>query len=188
MFRCWQHESRRVRWLHVFAWPVSAHARSETVSRRKVNGQTRIRTHRSGGATGRWRRCWRGAGDPRCAGIIIGRPITPETGIIRPMADEARRQTLDTRARALRQAVDDLISKAVDNRVKDLLRRGVIFPLDDVQGLFLGDASSRPSSPANETMWLDVAEVTLGGAERQFRSLSDLIDKYGGPEKAQIVG
>src|SRR5437899_6310934 len=104
------------------------------------------------------------------------------------MPDTPRRSALQSRAETLRRATDTLSGKLVDQAMKDLIRRAVIYPLNDVQTLFLGDAHSRPSAPTFETRWLDFAEIVLRGAEEQFRSLSETIDKYGGPENMRTIG
>jgi hypothetical protein len=65
---------------------------------------------------------------------------------------------------------------------------GVLHPLDDIDGLFLGAPEVRPSSPRNEDMWLNNAEQVLNLAERECARLEALIDAYGGPEQIQSIG
>ncbi len=73
------------------------------------------------------------------------------------------------------------MGKVSDQGMKDLMRRLVIFRLDDVQGFFLGDSSARPSSGDFEAR-LDFADAVLRSAEDQFRELQHTIEKYGGPK------
>lgn len=75
-----------------------------------------------------------------------------------------------------------------DDGIKSMLRVSVLHPLDDVDSLFLGDPSSRPSLAVNETMWLDNTAIVLSLAEQELARLAKLIDKYGGPQNARTIG
>jgi hypothetical protein len=54
------------------------------------------------------------------------------------MLDTPRREALNARAQKLRDSAESLRAKVVDEGMKDLIRRLVIYPLDDVQGFSLG--------------------------------------------------
>ncbi len=104
------------------------------------------------------------------------------------MPDTQRRSALSSRAKAIRVAAETLIESVVDQDVKDLMRRLVIFPLDDVQNFFLVDPSVHPSSADYESRWLDHAGLLLRGAEDQFQELQITIKAVGGPEKVRTIG
>jgi hypothetical protein len=53
-----------------------------------------------------------------------------------------------------------------DNGLKSMVRVSVLHPLDDIDGLFLGDPENRPSLAVNEDTWLNNAEFVLTLAKR----------------------
>ena len=75
-----------------------------------------------------------------------------------------------------------------DNGLKSMVKVSVLHPLDDIDGLFLGDPENRPSMSANEDMWLNNTEFVLGLAEREYERLDKTITEYGGPKKVRTIG
>jgi 23S rRNA-/tRNA-specific pseudouridylate synthase len=75
-----------------------------------------------------------------------------------------------------------------DNGLKAMVRVSVLHPLDDIDGLFLGDPKNRPSMAVHEDMWLKNAETVLTIAEREYARLDKTIAAYGGPENVTTVG
>jgi hypothetical protein len=75
-----------------------------------------------------------------------------------------------------------------DNGLKSMVRVSVLHPLDDIDGLFLGDPASRPSIVVNEDMWLSNAEFVLNLAEREYERLHRTIAEYGGPKNVRTIG
>jgi hypothetical protein len=75
-----------------------------------------------------------------------------------------------------------------DNGLKAMLKVSVLHPLDDIDGLFLGDPEGRPSMAVNEGTWLNNAEWVLALAERECERLDKTIAAYGGPDNVQTVG
>ena len=104
------------------------------------------------------------------------------------MPDTTRRFGLAKRSRTLRGNANALMDALKDNGLKSMVRVSVLHPLDDIDGLFLGDPESRPSMAVNEDMWLDNAEFVLTLAEREYERLNEVIAKYGGPRKVQTIG
>ena len=104
------------------------------------------------------------------------------------MPDTNRRSTLANRSRTLRSNANALVDCLKDNGLKSMVRVSVLHPLDDIDGLFLGDPSHRPSMAVNEDMWLSNAEFVLTLAEREYERLTKAIAKYGGPKNVQTIG
>lgn len=104
------------------------------------------------------------------------------------MPDTARRTALATRSRALRNTANALMEKLKDDGIKSMLRVSVLHPLDDVDCLFLGDPPGRPSLETHEDMWLDNTSFVLSRAEQEFDRLSELIGRFGGPDRAVTIG
>lgn len=104
------------------------------------------------------------------------------------MSNSERRTALLSRARALRTKADDLIARLKDEEAKHLVKQMVLHHADDVEGLFLGDANSRPSMARHEEMWLNNAEMVLGLGEQSFASLEKQFAAYGGPENVKAIG
>lgn len=104
------------------------------------------------------------------------------------MPDMTRRRALANRSCALRGQANSLMEQLRDARLKSMVRVSVLHPLDDVDGLFLGDLANRPSTEFNEDMWLDNTDIVLLNAEREYNRLNKLIAKYGGPLTARTIG
>ena len=104
------------------------------------------------------------------------------------MLDTKRRFALASRSRTLRTKANKLMDHLRDNGLKAMVRVSVLHPLDDIDGLFLGDPEHRPSMAVHEDMWLNNAEVVLAIAERECERLSKTIAAYGGPENARSIG
>lgn len=104
------------------------------------------------------------------------------------MSDTTRRRALVSRSCALRSQANSLMAQLRDNGLKAMVRVSVLHPLDDVDSLFLGDPTNRPSMESNEDMWLNNTEVVLLNAEREYERLSILIAQYGGPQIAKTTG
>ncbi len=103
------------------------------------------------------------------------------------MPDTARRFALASRSRALRTKANELMDHLEDNGLKAMVRVSVLHPLDDIDGLFLGNPEGRPSMSVHEAMWLNNAEWVLTVAEREYDRLDKTITAYGGPESVQTV-
>ena len=104
------------------------------------------------------------------------------------MPDTERRETLIARSRLLRTRANTIMDRLKDSGVRTMMRVSVLHPLDDIDGLFLGDPDSRPSSPINEAMWLNNAERVLSLAEGEYARLEELIGAYGDPEHVIAIG
>ena len=104
------------------------------------------------------------------------------------MPDTTRRFALANRSRALRSNANALMDRLEDNGLKSMVRVSVLHPLDDIDGLFLGDPDNRPSMPVNEDMWLTNVEFVLALAEREYQRLEKTIAEYGGPKNVRTVG
>lgn len=55
-----------------------------------------------------------------------------------------------------------------DDPAKEFVHTRVFYPLDDVDGLLLGDERTRPTSQMWEQMWVDEAETVVRAAEDAF--------------------
>ncbi len=104
------------------------------------------------------------------------------------MPDTARRFALANRSRTLRSHANALMDCLKDNGLKSMVRVSVLHPLDDIDGLLLGDPENRPSMAVNEDMWLNNAEFVLTLAEREYERLDKTIAEYGGPKHVQTIG
>lgn len=104
------------------------------------------------------------------------------------MPDTTLRFALANRSRALRSKANALMDCLKDNGLKSMVRVSVLHPLDDIDGLFLGDPENRPSIAVNEDIWLNNAEFVLNLAEREYERLDKTIAKYGGPENVRTIG
>jgi hypothetical protein len=104
------------------------------------------------------------------------------------MPDTTRRFALANRSRALRSNANGLMDRLQDNGLRSMVRVSVLHPLDDIDGLFLGDPGNRPSMAVNEDMWLNNAEFVLTLAEREYERLDKTIGQYGGPENVRTIG
>ena len=104
------------------------------------------------------------------------------------MLDTTRRFALASRSRNLRTRANELMDQLRDNGLKAMVRVSVLHPLDDIDGLFLGDPGNRPSMAVHEDMWLNNAEVVLAIAERECERLNKAIAAYGGPGNVQAIG
>ena len=104
------------------------------------------------------------------------------------MPDTTRRNAMASRSRAVRSHANELMDRLQDNGLKTMLRVSVLHPLDDIDGLFLGDPKDRPTMALHEDMWLTNAEQVLGIAEREYERLAKTIAAYGGAERARTIG
>ena len=104
------------------------------------------------------------------------------------MPDTTRRFALANRSRALRSNANALMDGLKDKGLKSMVRVSVLHPLDDIDGLFLGDPENRPSMPVNEDMWLNNVEFVLALAEREYERLDKIIAEYGGPRNVRTIG
>ena len=104
------------------------------------------------------------------------------------MPDTTRRLALANRSRTLRNNANTLMDCLEDNGLKSMVRVSVLHPLDDIDGLFLGDPKNRPSMAVNEDMWLNNAELVLTLAERECDRLEKTIATYGGPKNVRTIG
>lgn len=104
------------------------------------------------------------------------------------MLDTTRRFALASRSRTLRTKANELMDHLRDNGLKVMVRVSVLHPLDDIDGLFLGDQENRPSMAVHEDMWLNNAELVLTLAERECERLNETIGGYGGPENVRTIG
>ena len=104
------------------------------------------------------------------------------------MPDTTRRFGLTKRSRKLRTNANTLMDSLNDNGLRSMVKVSVLHPLDDIDGLFLGDPESRPSVAVNEDMWLNNAEIVLTLAEREYERLIKTIAEYGGPGNVQTIG
>ena len=104
------------------------------------------------------------------------------------MPDTTRRFGLAKRSRTLRSNANALMDCLKDNGLKSMVRVSVLHPLDDIDGLFLGDPANRPSMAVNEDMWLDNAEVVLTLAEREYERLNKTIAECGPQSKRDGLG
>jgi hypothetical protein len=86
-----------------------------------------------------------------------------------------RRETLASRAQALRSHADALIAHLRDALLKDLLRRRVVSAVDDVEGFFLD--KSVASLLGDDDTCLKNADLVLSAAEVQFVSLSIAMER-----------
>ena len=75
-----------------------------------------------------------------------------------------------------------------DNGLKAMVSMSVLHPLDDIDGLLLGDAARRPSMAVHEDLWLSNAERVLTLAEQEYDRLDQIIAAYGGPENVRTIG
>ena len=91
------------------------------------------------------------------------------------MPDTARRFALANRSRTLRSNANALMDCLKDSGLKSMVRVSVLHPLDDIDGLFLGDPESRPNMSVNEDMWLNNAEFVMALAEREYERLDKTI-------------
>ena len=103
------------------------------------------------------------------------------------MPDTKRRTALANRSRALRNNANSLMEQLPDNGLKSMVRVSILHPLDDVDSLFLGDPTNRPSMDVNEDMWLNNTESVLALAEQEYERLRKLISQYGGPQNVRTV-
>jgi hypothetical protein len=103
------------------------------------------------------------------------------------MPDTTRRFALANRSRTLRSNANALMDCLKDNGLKSMVRVSVLHPLDDIDGLFLGDPENRPSLALNEDMWLDNADFVLTLAEREYDRLDKTIAEYGGPKNVRTM-
>jgi hypothetical protein len=104
------------------------------------------------------------------------------------MPDTSRRFALANRSRALRSNANALMDCLNDNGLKSMVRVSVLHPLDDIDGLFLGDPENRPSMAVNEDMWLTNAEFVLTLAEQEYERLQKTIATYGGQKNVRTIG
>ena len=104
------------------------------------------------------------------------------------MPDTTRRFALASRSRILRGHANALMDCLEDNGLKAMVRVSVLHPLDDIDGLFLGNPENRPSVSVNEDMWLNNADFVLSLAEREYERLEKTIAKYGGPKNVRTLG
>lgn len=104
------------------------------------------------------------------------------------MPDTTRRFAIASRSRALRSKANELMDHLKDNGLKTMIRVSVLHPLDDIDGLFLGDPENRPSMSVHEDVWLNNAELVLTNAERECDRLDKTIAAYGGPENVRNIG
>jgi hypothetical protein len=104
------------------------------------------------------------------------------------MPDTTRRFALANRSRTLRSNANALMDCLTDNGLKSMVKVSVLHPLDDIDGLFLGDPESRPSVSVNEDMWLNNAEFVLSLAEREYERLDKTIAEYGGSKNVRTIG
>jgi hypothetical protein len=74
-----------------------------------------------------------------------------------------------------------------DNGLKSMVKVSVLHPLDDIDGLFLGDPEDRSSLALNEEMWLNNAEFVLTLAEREYDRLDKTIAEYGSPKNVRTM-
>jgi hypothetical protein len=95
------------------------------------------------------------------------------------MADTQRRAILEERINALNAAVTEYFRDAHESL--GYARRLIANPLDDAR-MLLDMKSTTPD------YFLPMAEMFLGMAERQFASSREMIDRYGGPTNARMVG
>jgi hypothetical protein len=103
------------------------------------------------------------------------------------MPDTERRTALANRSRALRNNANSLMDQLRDNGLKSMVRVSILHPLDDVDSLFLGDPTDRPSMDVNEDMWLTNTECVLALAEQEHERLKRLISQYEGPKNVRTV-
>lgn len=104
------------------------------------------------------------------------------------MPDTTRRLALANRSRAVRSMANALMDCLEDNGLKSMVKVSVLHPLDDIDGLFLGDPGNRPNMAVHEDMWLNNAEFVLAIAERECERLVETIAKYGGPKSVRTIG
>ena len=104
------------------------------------------------------------------------------------MPDTTRRFDLSSRSRTLRSNANALMDCLKDSGLKSMVKVSVLHPLDDIDGLFLGDPENRPSVSVNEDMWLNNAEFVLSLAEREYERLEKTIAEYGGPNNVRTFG
>jgi hypothetical protein len=102
------------------------------------------------------------------------------------MRDAKRAGALNDEAAKLAEAAQQMIARLPDSGMRDLFLRRVRYAADDVQ--MLERFSRQAATPEWETKWLDLAETTLRNGQEQFRRLSELVERHGGPEKVQTVG
>lgn len=103
------------------------------------------------------------------------------------MPDIKRRTTLANRSRALRNHANSLMEQLQDNGLKSMVRVSILHPLDDLDSLFLGDPTNRPSMDVNEDMWLNNTASVLALAEQEYERLGQLISQYGGPQHVRTI-
>jgi hypothetical protein len=76
------------------------------------------------------------------------------------------------------QSVTDLEAKIQDAYFRGRLRQ-IRFGLEDVESFFLGSLTRESRTPAQESYWLDNAELALAIAVRQLKGIQDAVAKYG---------
>jgi len=82
-------------------------------------------------------------------------------------------------------AAVSLRDKIVDAPTKDLLRP-VLNSLTDVDSVFLSSVRDDRTA-SQEAWWLDWADLTLQAAVAQLHDITELVQKYGGPEKVRTI-
>jgi hypothetical protein len=93
-----------------------------------------------------------------------------------------------SRRQQIRNAVAETRSEAyefrdkVDAPLKEFVTSSVLNVLDNVETLWLG---AKTDSAFYEALYLDTAEVFLGGAKRQLAMTKAQVAQYGGPEKVR---
>ena len=80
---------------------------------------------------------------------------------------------------------ESFMNRFKDERPKEWLTITVIHRLDDVDNIYLEKAAADPTW---ETMWLDSAERVLQSATESFASFEKQVEKYGGPERIELIG
>lgn len=95
------------------------------------------------------------------------------------MVDTARREQIRTGVATQRSAAQRLHAQIADATVRQQLDP-ILRDLDDVL-VFVDDMKDR--TPAEESRWLDFADVALKGAVEKLRIVSETVQTYGGPDK-----
>src|SRR5205809_6230393 len=101
------------------------------------------------------------------------------------MIDTARRDRLRAEVAAHRAAALGLREKIVDGTTKTLLGP-VLNTLNDVDSVFLASINN-DRTVEQEKWWLDWAERWLQVPALELHAITELIQKYGGPEKVRTI-
>ena len=100
------------------------------------------------------------------------------------MSDTVRRERIRAENAGHRAAAVGLRNSIRDIPAKDLVR-SVLYTFDDVDHVFL--ASKEDRTAEREAWWLDCTENVLRGAVKTLHDITELVHKYGGPEKIQVI-